>query len=103
MKNGHSGHFYFYTVRLDVFLKLSRLIPRRTLAQEFCDAGRIKVNGTKAKSSKDIRIGDEIAIIRSKRKTVIRVDSMPDKKQLSKELAGTIYSLVSEESVEDLT
>ena len=90
-------------MRLEVFLKLSRLIPRRTLAQEFCDAGRIKVNGTKAKSSKDIRIGDEIAITRSKRKTVIRVDSVPDKKQLSKELAGELYSLVSEEVAEDLS
>lgn len=90
-------------MRLDVFLKLSRLIPRRTLAQEFCDAGRIKVNGTKAKSSKDIRIGDEIAIIRSKRKTVVRVDSVPDKKQLSKELAGELYSVLSEEIAEDLT
>ena len=90
-------------MRLDVFLKLSRLIPRRTLAQEFCDAGRIKVNGTKAKSSKDIRIGDEIAIIRSKRKTVVRVDSVPDKKQLSTELAGELYSVLSEEIAEDLT
>jgi len=49
-------------MRLDLFLKSSRLIQRRTLAQEFCDAGLISVNGTAAKSSKDIQAGDEITI-----------------------------------------
>ena len=89
-------------MRLDVFLKISRLIPRRSLAQEFCDAGLIEVNGSKAKSSKEMKVGDEVKINRRNRKTVIRVDSLPDKKQLAKDLASGLYSVISEEAVEDL-
>ena len=50
-------------MRLDLFLKASRLILRRTLAQEFCDAGRVKVNDVKAKSSREVKELDEIEII----------------------------------------
>jgi ribosomal 50S subunit-recycling heat shock protein len=89
-------------VRLDVFLKISRLVPRRSLAQQFCDAGLIEVNGSKAKSSKEIKAGDEVKISRRNRKALIRVDSVPDKKQLSKELASEFYTVLSEEAVDDL-
>lgn len=89
-------------MRLDVFLKISRLVPRRSLAQQFCDAGLIEVNGSKAKSSKEIKAGDEVKISRRNRKALIRVDSVPDKKQLSKELAGELYTVLSEEAVDDL-
>ena len=89
-------------MRLDVFLKISRLIPRRSLAQQFCDAGLIEVNVSKAKSSKEIKAGDEVKISRRNRKALIRVDSVPDKKQLSKELAGELYTVLSEEAVDDL-
>lgn len=89
-------------MRLDVFLKISRLIPRRSLAQQFCDAGLIEVNGSKAKSSKEIKAGDEVKISRRNRKALIRVDSVPDKKQLSKELASEFYTVLSEEAVDDL-
>lgn len=89
-------------MRIDQFLKISRLIPRRSLAQEFCDAGRIEVNGSKAKSSKEVTAGDEVKISRRNRRTIVRIDSVPDKKQLSKELAGGLYSVLSEEIVEDL-
>ena len=89
-------------MRLDVFLKISRLVPRRSLAQQFCDAGLIEVNGSKAKSSKEIKAGDEVKISRRNRKALIRVDSVPDKKQLSKELASEFYTVLSEEAVDDL-
>ena len=46
-------------MRLDLFLKVSRLVPRRSLAQEFCDAGVVSVNGASAKSSKEVKAGDE--------------------------------------------
>ena len=87
-------------MRLDVFLKLSRLVPRRSLAQEFCDAGLIEVNETVGKSSKEVKTGDTIAINRRNRRTVIRVTQVPDKKQISKQSAPDLFEVVSEETIE---
>jgi len=85
-------------MRLDVFLKLSRLIPRRTLAQEFCDKGRITVNGASAKSSKEVKAGDRIGIKRRDTITNVEVLEVPAKKQLSKAEAPEIFKLISTES-----
>lgn len=49
-------------MRLDKYLKVSRLIKRRTIANEACDAGRVTVNGKVARASYDIKVGDEIEI-----------------------------------------
>jgi ribosomal 50S subunit-recycling heat shock protein len=49
-------------MRLDKFLKVSRLIKRRTVANEACDAGRVSVNGKPAKASQDVGVGDVIEI-----------------------------------------
>ncbi len=49
-------------MRLDKFLKVSRLIKRRTVANEACDAGRVSVNGKVAKASLDVKVGDTIEI-----------------------------------------
>lgn len=49
-------------MRLDKFLKVSRLIKRRTVANEACDAGRVLVNGKPAKASVKVKIGDVIEI-----------------------------------------
>ena len=49
-------------MRLDKYLKVSRLIKRRTVANEACDAGRVTVNGNVAKASYDVKVGDQIAI-----------------------------------------
>lgn len=49
-------------MRLDKFLKVSRLIKRRTVANEACDAGRVKVNDKTAKASTDVKVGDIIEI-----------------------------------------
>ena len=45
-------------MRLDKFLKVSRIIKRRTIANEACDAGRVSVNGKIAKASVDVKVGD---------------------------------------------
>lgn len=87
-------------MRLDLFLKLSRLIPRRSLAQEFCDAGLVGVNGLSAKSSKEVKVGDTISINRRTRRTVVRIDSVPDKKQVAKASAADLFTLISDEPVE---
>ena len=49
-------------MRLDKYLKVSRLIKRRTVANEACDAGRVTVNDKVAKASQEVKIGDVIAI-----------------------------------------
>ena len=77
-----------------MFLKISRLIPRRTLAQEFCDKGLISVNGSRAKASKEIKAGDMIEIRRRNTLTAVKVTTVPGKKQLSKAEAGTIFETV---------
>lgn len=88
-------------MRLDLFLKLSRLIPRRTLAQEFCDKGLIAVNGTQAKPSKEVRAGDTVEIRRRNSITEIAVVDVPAKKQLSKTEAQQIFRIVSTRNTED--
>ena len=49
-------------MRLDKFLKVSRIIKRRTVANEACDAERVTVNGRPAKASYDVKVGDRLAI-----------------------------------------
>ena len=49
-------------MRLDKFLKVSRMIKRRTVANEACDAGRVSVNGKPAKASQEIKVGDVIRV-----------------------------------------
>ena len=49
-------------MRLDKYLKVSRLIKRRTVANDACDAGRVTVNGKAAKASTDVKVGDRIDI-----------------------------------------
>ena len=88
-------------MRLDLFLKTSRLIPRRSLAQEFCDAGLIKVGGAVAKSAKEVKVGDEIEIKRRDRLIVLKVLEVPSKKQVSKQAAADLFEILSEETLED--
>jgi len=88
-------------MRLDLFLKISRLILRRSLAQEFCDAGRVVVNGMKAKSSKEVKPNDEIEIRRRNRVTKIAVLEIPGAKQMSKSAAGDLYKIISDDILAD--
>ena len=88
-------------MRLDQFLKISRLVPRRSLAQEFCDAGLISVNGVAAKQSKEIKEGDRIEIRRRNRVTDVVVRNVPATKQVSKASAGELYQVVEEKLIED--
>lgn len=88
-------------MRLDLFLKASRLVLRRSAAQELCDAGVVLVNGQPAKSSKDIKAGDEIRIQRRHRRTVVKVVSIPTSKQVSKTDAASLYELVEDTPIED--
>lgn len=55
-------HINNIIMRLDKYLKVSRIIKRRTVANEACDAGRVTVNGKVAKASQDIKVGDIIEV-----------------------------------------
>ncbi len=87
-------------MRLDIFLKLSRLIPRRTLAQQMCEAGAVKLNDAKAKSSREVRLGDTISAKQRGRVTTVRVLEIPLRPP-SKAQAATLYELLSVENYED--
>jgi ribosomal 50S subunit-recycling heat shock protein len=82
-------------LRLDLFLKASRLVIRRTQAQALCDAGAVMVNGAPAKSSRAVKLGDEIGLTRGERTMVVRVVDLPDTRQTSRTAATGLYELVS--------
>jgi ribosomal 50S subunit-recycling heat shock protein len=84
-------------MRLDVFLKFSRLAGRRTLAQEMCNAGAVKINGLRAKSAHEVRESDLISIRGRGRQTTIRVIKVPAKPP-SKREAQSLYETVSVET-----
>ncbi len=75
-------------MRLDKFLKVSRLIKRRTVANEACDAGRVSVNGKVAKASFDVKVGDIIEIGFGTKNVKVEVLDLQDtsKKEEAKEL-----------------
>jgi len=75
-------------MRLDKYLKVSRLIKRRTIAQEACDAGRVKVNDRVAKSSTKVKVGDIIEIEFGNKSVKVKVLDIQDttKKEEAKDL-----------------
>ncbi len=76
-------------MRLDKFLKVSRIIKRRTVANEACDAGRVLVNGQSAKASKDIKVGDKIEIQFGQR--IVKVEVASVKETVKKDEAAEMY------------
>ena len=65
-------------MRLDKYLKVSRLIKRRTVANEACDNGRISVNGKVVKASYDVKVGDRIEIAMGSRTVAVEVLSVSE-------------------------
>ena len=82
-------------------LSPSPLVPRRTVAQELCEAGAVEVNGAAARSSRAVREGDEIRIKRRGRLLTVRVATVPTARQPSKAEAASLYEILSDERVED--
>jgi len=75
-------------MRLDKFLKVSRLIKRRTVANEACDGGRVMVNGKVAKASQNVKVGDVIEIMFGNKTVKVEVVDIQDttKKDEAKDL-----------------
>ncbi len=76
-------------MRLDKYLKISRLIKRRTVANEACDGGRVTVNGAPAKASREVKVGDVIEIRFGERRT--RVEVLAVAEAVSKSDAPAMY------------
>ena len=79
-------------MRLDKYLKVSRLIKRRTVANEACDNGRISVNGKVAKASYEVKPGDRIEITLGQRTVAVEVVQVAD--NVRKDDAAAMYKEV---------
>jgi len=87
-------------MRLDLFLKASRLCSRRTVAQKICEAGRVSINGSPAKSSHAVKSGDEIVIRGRGKLTSYRVLAIPSTRQTSRSDASNLYETLTEVSLD---
>ena len=79
-------------MRLDKYLKVSRLIKRRTVANEACDNGRVSVNGRTVKAGYDVKVGDRIEIAMGPRTVAVEVLVVAD--NVRKDDAGAMYKEV---------
>ena len=79
-------------MRIDKYLKVSRLIKRRTIANDACDAGRVSVNGRPVRASYDVKVGDVIEISLGSRVTKVEVVTVSE--YATKENAGAMYKLL---------
>ena len=86
-------------MRLDLFLKASRLCLRRTVAQQLCDAGLVLINDAPAKSAHPVKPGDELTLRRRDQVTRIRVLALPSARQTSRTDAGALYERLSSELI----
>ncbi len=80
-------------MRLDKFLKISRLIKRRSIAKEVIDRDKVYVNDQLAKPSKEIKIGDIIRIQLGNKEIIVRVLSLPETSL--KQNTGDMYEIIS--------
>lgn len=79
-------------MRLDKYLKISRIIKRRTVANEACDAGRVTVNGKVARASYDVKVNDIIEIAFGTRNVKVQVTEIAE--TVRKDDATTLYKIV---------
>jgi len=81
-------------MRLDKYLKVSRLFKRRTVAKDIADNDRVFINGRLAKPSTEVKPGDELKIVYGTKVLLLRVDHVSD--QVKKEDAAKMYEILSE-------
>jgi ribosomal 50S subunit-recycling heat shock protein len=82
-------------MRLDLFLKVSRIIKQRSVAKWACEAGRVEITGRKAAAGARVREGDEIAVNLRDRFIRVRVVEIP-KGNVSKERARALYEIIED-------
>ena len=81
-------------MRLDKFLKVSRIIKRRTVANDACDASHVSVNGRSAKASYDVKVGDVIEVTFGQRTLKVRVLTVKD--SVAKADAASMYEIIEQ-------
>ncbi len=84
-------------MRLDKFLKVSRLIKRRTVAKEVCDAGRIQINGRKAKAGSDVAVGDILEIAYGNK--IIEAEILIVAETMKAAEAANMYRIIKENKI----
>ena len=88
-------------MRLDLFLKASRLSPGRSIAQKLCDAGLVSLNDKPAKSAHPVKSGDEIEIRTRTRLLIVRIESVPATRNTPRKEAATLYHVIKDERLVD--
>lgn len=83
-------------MRLDKYLKVSRIIKRRTVANEACDAGRVLVNGKPARASYEVKEGDVLEIQLGNRPVTVRVLTVSE--YATKDTASRLYEIITPQS-----
>jgi ribosomal 50S subunit-recycling heat shock protein len=81
-------------MRIDKYLKISRLIKRRTVAHDACEQERVFLNDKPAKPGAEVKPGDEILICFGNSRLHVRVTSIPE--HVSKEKAPSLYEIITE-------
>lgn len=88
-------------LRLDKWLKLARVIKRRTVANEICDQGRVTINGRPAKASVEVKPHDRVSIRFGTKLVALEILQVPAG-QVAAQLAPTLYAITGETSLRDL-
>ena len=82
-------------MRIDKYLKVCRLIRRRTMANEACDSDRILINGKVVKPSKEVKVGDVVTVCYGNKTVTVRVLAVAE--VVRKEDAATLYEVIDEQ------
>ena len=90
-------------MRLDKYLKVSRLIKRRTVANEACDGGRVTVNGKVARASYDVKVGDVIAVRKMQVTYSYRVLDLVSSRQPAKNVPLYCLNITPQEELDKLS
>lgn len=85
-------------MRIDKWLKVSRILKRRTISQELAKNDRVEINGKMVKPSKEVHVGDEVSVRFGSRRITVRVNSVEEVKR--KQEASEMYEILKEEYVE---
>ena len=85
-------------LRIDLYLKRSRLVKRRPLAATLCDNGYVKINGRETAPGKPVRLGDRIEVQYARKRVVVEVTEIPGKAAKKQD---EYYKLILEEAIEE--
>jgi ribosomal 50S subunit-recycling heat shock protein len=83
-------------MRLDLYLKLSRLVPRRSLAKDLCDEGQVLVDDQPAKAGREVRAGERIRLRLPARELLVEILELPSARSVSRAAARELYRTLEE-------